>query len=144
MLRWPHVGEIIGFTNTTSSTGSKYICILLQNLSYIPSVQPLAGTNSPSRKCRYAEAASLFSSSNASPQSPSAAATPVLSPSQISSSSVTNIGKHRTPFLLPLILIFATDTDVDDTPLKRSPHQKVAGREPLSEVLAWSATWWRH
>ncbi|KAN0083599.1 hypothetical protein V8E54_002687 [Elaphomyces granulatus] len=114
------MGEIIGFTNTTSSTGSKYVCILLQNLSYIPSAQALAGTNSPSpetppsRKRRYVEAASLFSSPNASPQSPSAAVvpeTPIPSPSQVSSSTVTNI-----------------DTDVDDSPLKKKSTSKARGK----------------
>ncbi|KAN0066777.1 hypothetical protein V8E54_010020 [Elaphomyces granulatus] len=113
------MGEIIGFTNTTSSTDSKYICILLQNLSFIPSIQPLAGTNSPSpttppsRKRRYVEAASLFSSPNAT-QSPLAAVvpeTPIPSPSQVSSSTVTNI-----------------DTDVDDSPLKKKSTSKARGK----------------
>ncbi|KAN0083595.1 hypothetical protein V8E54_002683 [Elaphomyces granulatus] len=80
---------------------------------------PLAGTNSPSpttppsRKRRYVEAASLFSSPNAT-QSPLAAVvpeTPIPSPSQVSSSTVTNI-----------------DTDVDDSPLKKKSTSKARGK----------------
>jgi hypothetical protein len=51
------------------------------------------------------EAASLFSSPNAT-QSPLAAVvpeTPIPSPSQVSSSTVTNIGKHYTPGPVPII-----------------------------------------
>ncbi|KAN0066776.1 hypothetical protein V8E54_002684 [Elaphomyces granulatus] len=106
------MGEIVGFANAASS---KCVCISLQNLSYIPVVKALAGTNSPSpstpqsRERRFAEAASLDSSLNASPQSSSAATTSVVSHNKVSS-ILSGVDTEVDPY---------HSLDIDNSPLKK-------------------------
>jgi hypothetical protein len=84
----------MGFTTVGTA---KSICVLLQNLSFLPGVRQATGSCSlspftpPSRKRRVPETVSLYSSQN--PASSPTASASILSPTEDSFSAMTTTGR---------------------------------------------------